>query len=71
MVRKAVKSAVKRKKPERVTCRCVIDEDLAHRLEATRAQTGLSMAEQIRQGIRLWLESREWPISVRKRASDL
>ena len=61
----------KRARPERVTCKCTIDEDLANRLEATRAQTGLSRAEQIRRGIRLWLESREWPIGQARRASEL
>ena len=59
--------ADKRTRPERVACRCVIDEDLANRLAATRAQTGLSMAEQIRRGIKMWLDAREWPIAPRKR----
>ena len=42
-------------------CGVRIDPDLANRLEVIKARTGLSVAEQIRRGIRLWLESREWP----------
>jgi len=56
-----------RTRSERVPCRCVIDEDLANRLAATRAQTGLSVAEQIRRGIKMWLDAREWPIASAKR----
>ena len=46
-------------------CGVRIDPDLANRLEVIKARTGLPVAEQIRRGIRLWLESREWPTSKR------
>lgn len=40
----------------------MIDLDLVERLKAMKARAGLSEAEQIRRGIRMWLESREWPV---------
>ena len=46
-------------------CGVRIDPDLANRLEIIKARTGLPVAEQIRRGIRLWLESREWPTPKR------
>jgi hypothetical protein len=39
----------------------MIEPDLLDRLRAVKARTGLSESEQIRQGIRWWLDSREWP----------
>jgi metal-responsive CopG/Arc/MetJ family transcriptional regulator len=39
----------------------MIEQDVLERLQAIAARTGLSKSEQIRQGIRWWLESREWP----------
>ena len=39
-----------------------------HYLQMIKARTGLSESEQVRQGIRWWLESREWP--VRKTTED-
>jgi len=47
-------------------CGVRLDPDLANRLEVIKARTGLSVAEQIRRGIRLWLESREWPATSRR-----
>lgn len=38
-----------------------IEPDLLEKLRAIKARTGLSESEQVRQGIRWWLESREWP----------
>jgi hypothetical protein len=35
----------------------MIDNDIASRLEAIRSRTGLSMAEQIRRAIDVWLET--------------
>jgi hypothetical protein len=52
-----------KKKP----CWFMLDQDLADRLESTKAQTGLPIAEQIRQSIRYWLESREWTVGRRRR----
>jgi hypothetical protein len=46
-------------------CGVRLDPDLANRLEIIKARTGLSVAEQVRRGIRLWLESREWPTPSR------
>lgn len=34
----------------------LIDRRTAQWLEATKAQTGLSVSEQVRRGVRLWLE---------------
>ena len=41
----------------------MIEPDILDRLSSISARTGLSKSEQIRQGIRWWLESREWPPS--------
>ena len=38
-----------------------IEPELLDRLRAIKVRTGLSESEQVRQGIRWWLESREWP----------
>ena len=45
----------------------MIDAELLERLRSMKARTGLSEAEQVRQAIQWWLESREWPI---KRSGD-
>ena len=39
-----------------------IDRDLLERMIAVKARTGLSRSEQVRRGIQMWLESREWPV---------
>jgi hypothetical protein len=39
----------------------MIDTDILEKLRAIKTRTGLSESEQVRQGIRWWLESREWP----------
>jgi hypothetical protein len=39
-----------------------VERDVLDRLEAIKARTGLSYAEQFRQAIRMWLSAREWPI---------
>lgn len=39
----------------------MIESDILDKLRAIKERTGLSEAEQVRQGIRWWLESREWP----------
>jgi len=41
----------------------MIEPELLERLRATKDRTGMSESEQIRQGIRWWLESREWPLT--------
>ena len=46
-------------------CTFMIEPDLLDRLRSVKVRTGLSEAEQIRQGIRWWLESREWPAERR------
>ena len=38
-----------------------IEPELLDRLRAIKVRTGLSESEQVRQGIRWWLGSREWP----------
>jgi hypothetical protein len=55
--RAGARVAVSRKK----RCTFMIEPDLLDRLSSISARTGLSKSEQIRQGIRWWLESREWP----------
>jgi hypothetical protein len=39
----------------------LLDPDVLEQLRSIKARTGLSESEQIRQGIHMWLESREWP----------
>jgi hypothetical protein len=43
-------------------CTFLIESDVLDRLASIAARTGLSKSEQIRQGVRWWLESREWPL---------
>jgi Arc/MetJ-type ribon-helix-helix transcriptional regulator len=47
-------------------CTFMIEPDLLERLHSVTARTGLSQSEQIRQGIRWWLESREWRIKAER-----
>ena len=44
-----------------------IEPELLDRLRAIKVRTGLSESEQVRQGIRWWLESREWPVRKAER----
>jgi Arc/MetJ-type ribon-helix-helix transcriptional regulator len=44
----------------------LIEPDILEKLRAIKARTGLSESEQVRQGIRWWLESREWPTRTRR-----
>ena len=39
----------------------LIASELLERLRSIKARTGVSESEQIRQGIQMWLDSREWP----------
>lgn len=39
----------------------LIEPDLLDALRSLKARTGISESEQIRQAIRMWLDSREWP----------
>jgi predicted DNA-binding protein len=39
----------------------LIAPDLLERLRLLKARTGVTESEQIREGIRMWLESHEWP----------
>jgi hypothetical protein len=50
-------------------CTFMIEPDVLERLRSIAARTGLSLSEQIRQGIRWWLESREWPLRSKLSAS--
>jgi metal-responsive CopG/Arc/MetJ family transcriptional regulator len=47
----------------------MIEPDLLERLRAMKARTSLSDAEQIRQAIRMWLDSHEWPPRRAKRTA--
>jgi hypothetical protein len=40
----------------------MIEPELLDRLRAIKDRTGMTDSEQIRQAIRNWLETREWPI---------
>jgi metal-responsive CopG/Arc/MetJ family transcriptional regulator len=40
----------------------MIELDLLDRLRSIKSRTGISDSEQIRQAIRMWLDTREWPI---------
>jgi metal-responsive CopG/Arc/MetJ family transcriptional regulator len=42
-------------------CTFMIETEVLDKLQSIAARTGLSKSEQIRRGIRWWLESREWP----------
>jgi len=50
-------------------CRFLIDEETASRLEAMRARTGLSIAEQVRRALGFWLELDDSRGSSGERAS--
>lgn len=45
----------------------LIAPDLLERLRVLKARTGVTESEQIREGIRMWLESREWPARPKPR----
>jgi len=47
----------------------MIDLDLLDRIRSIKSRTGISDSEQIRQAIRMWLESRDWPIGREPRQS--
>jgi predicted DNA-binding protein len=38
-----------------------IEQELIDRLESLKARTGLSLAEQVRRAVEMWIETREWP----------
>jgi hypothetical protein len=42
-------------------CTVMIDEETLEKLHEIQRRTGLPMAEQVRQGIRWWLQARDWP----------
>jgi hypothetical protein len=48
----------------------LIESDILDRLTSITARTGLSKSEQIRQGVRWWLESREWPLRGERSGAD-
>jgi hypothetical protein len=50
-------------------CTFLIEVDLFDEMRAIADRTGLPMAEQIRESIRWWLASRQWP-PKRPRAVD-
>jgi hypothetical protein len=39
----------------------MIDVDLLEGMMAMKSRTGVSYSEQVRRGVRMWLESRTWP----------
>jgi Ribbon-helix-helix domain len=51
-------------------CTFLIEPDTLDRLTSITARTGLSKSEQIRQGIRWWLESWEWPLKGERAEAD-
>ena len=48
----------------------MIEPDILEKLRAIKDRTGLSESEQVRQGIRWWLESREWPPRKQERVGE-
>jgi hypothetical protein len=42
-------------------CSFMIDREVLQQLREIQSRTGLSTAEQIREGIRWWLKARQWP----------
>ena len=56
--------------PKKLRRTFTIEPDLLEKLRAIKARTGLSESEQVRQGIRWWLESREWPVRTIERHRD-
>ena len=56
--------------PKKLRRTFTIEPDLLEKLRAIKARTGLSESEQVRQGIRWWLESREWPVRTVERHRD-
>jgi hypothetical protein len=54
--------------PAKKRCSFMIDRELLERLREVQSRTGLSVAQQIREGVRWWLESREWPPGGRDKA---
>ena len=46
---------------KKIRCTFMIEPEVLDKLRSIKQRTGLSESEQIRQGIRWWLESREWP----------
>jgi hypothetical protein len=46
---------------KKIRCTFMIEPDILDKLRSIKERTGLSESEQIRQGIRWWLDSREWP----------
>jgi hypothetical protein len=54
-------STTRTRRVRKIRCSFMIDADLAQQLREVNERTGMSDAEQVRRGIRLWLESRQWP----------
>jgi metal-responsive CopG/Arc/MetJ family transcriptional regulator len=50
-------------------CTFTIEQEMLERLRAMKVRTGMSESEQIRQAIRSWLDSREWPSGGFRRAN--
>jgi metal-responsive CopG/Arc/MetJ family transcriptional regulator len=51
-------------------CTFTIEPDLLERLRSMKVRTGISESEQIRQAIRSWLDSRDWPVGGFRRAGN-
>jgi hypothetical protein len=51
-------------------CSFMIDRDVLQKLREIQVRTGMSTAEQIREGVRWWLEAREWPETGRRPRRD-
>ena len=51
-------------------CTFLIESDILDRLTSIAARTGLSKSEQIRKGVRWWVESREWPLRGERSEAD-
>lgn len=62
-----------RGRPLTIKKRCTfsIESDLLERLRSIKARTGMSEAEQIRQAIRSWLATQDWPVRPSRRRAQL
>jgi hypothetical protein len=48
----------------------MIDRDVLKKLREIQSRTGLSTAAQIREGVRWWIQAREWPETGRRPRRD-
>jgi hypothetical protein len=50
----------------KIRCIFMIEPEQLERMRSLEVSSGLSVPDQIRQGIQVWLASREWPVRRRR-----